>query len=229
MTTTGTEPLLPLLRLLQLVSPSLPVGAYAYSQGLEWAVDAGWVRDPASLEIWLQELLHGGIARLDLPLLIRMYRACAEADEASMAHWSGWLLAARESHELRAEERARGRALAVLLADLGLQRASSWRLHLQRCQGAGFACAAEAWGIGPRQAAAGYAWGWLENQILAAVKLIPLGQTAGQRSLQRMAAAVAEAVDIGLRLEDEALGASNPALAIASSLHETQYTRLFRS
>lgn len=226
MATTGTEPL---LRLLQLVSPSLPVGAYAYSQGLEWAVEAGWVTDAESLEGWVEDLLHGSLARLDLPLLARLYRACVDADEAAMAKWSGGLLAARESAELRAEERARGRALANLLADLGLARATAWRAHLARCQAAGFACAAVAWDIDRREALAGYAWGWLENQVLAGVKLIPLGQTAGQRALQRLAPGLARAVEVGLALEDDELGACHPALAIASSLHETQYTRLFRS
>ncbi|GAB6039839.1 urease accessory protein UreF [Endothiovibrio diazotrophicus] len=220
---------LPLLRLMQLVSPSLPIGAFTWSQGLEWAVERGWVSDEASLERWLAGLLEETLTAVDLPLLARLLAAVEVGDGVALARWSDWLLAARETRELRLEERARGRALVSLLRDLGVERAVSWREPLEGCALAGFAVAAVAWSIPPREAALGYAWGWLENLVLAGVKLIPLGQTAGQRLLSRLAERLPAAVERGLAAADGEIGGSAPAAAIASSLHETQYTRLFRS
>jgi urease accessory protein len=228
-TATPPEDSLALLRLLQWVSPSLPIGGFTYSQGLEWAVEAGWVDGEATLADWLGQVLRDGLAPVDLPALARLHRACREDDERALAHWATWLQACRETAELRLEERQRGRALAALLVDLGVPHAATWRPLLETTAIAGFALAAAADGIPVRDAALGYAWAWLESQVIAAVKLIPLGQTAGQRVQRRLAGDVVAAVERALQLPDEALGGSLPALAIASSRHETQYTRLFRS
>jgi urease accessory protein len=217
------------LRLLQLVSPALPIGAFTYSQGLEWAVEAGWVTDESSLSDWLLGLAEGGLRHVDLPILVRQYQAVADRDWAGLAHWSHYLLACRETRELRDEEINRGRALVSLLADLGLLGGDLDRRPFALCQAAGFALAAVRWSIPRRQAALGYAWGWLENQVAAGVKLIPLGQTAGQRLTAELAERLPGIVDRALDLPEEEIGASAPALAIASSQHETQYTRLFRS
>lgn len=220
---------LPLLRLLHLVSPSLPIGAFTYSQGLEWAVEAGWVRDQAQLAAWLEGQLSQGLGRLDLPLLTRLQGAVTRRDATAFDHWSRYLLACRDTRESRAEERQRGKALATLLPHLGLDPGDDWRAGCERCQAAGLALAAGRWTIPPAATALGYAWAWLENQVLAGVKLIPLGQTAGQRLLHRLSARLPGLVSTSLELSDEALGGALPALAIASSLHEEQYTRLFRS
>ncbi|MGD8644876.1 MAG: urease accessory UreF family protein [Chromatiales bacterium] len=224
-----TESALPLLRLLQLVSPSLPTGAFTYSQGIEWSVEAGWIRDAADLEAWLSDQMKSMLARVDLPLLLRMRQAIVDRDKAQLDRWIDALLASRETRELREEESNRGRALADLLGKLELAEADAWRDDLARSQAAGFAFAATRWRIPADQLALGYAWGWLENLVLAAVKIIPLGQSEGQRLLERLAASLAAAVDRARALDDEDIGAANPALAIASSRHETQYTRLFRS
>ncbi len=220
---------LPLLRLLHLVSPSLPIGAFTYSQGIEWAVEAGWIRDAGDLESWLADQMHSSLARLDLPLLLRMVRAVADNDSARLSRWCDLLLAYRETRELRQEEANRGRALADLLVKLDLPDAAPWRDDLARCQVAGFAFAATRWQIAPDEATLGYGWSWLENLVLAAVKLIPLGQTAGQQVLQRLTNDLPTAVSTAHALPDDEIGAGNPALALASSRHETQYTRLFRS
>ncbi|MCB2263186.1 MAG: urease accessory protein UreF [Candidatus Thiosymbion ectosymbiont of Robbea hypermnestra] len=219
----------PLLRLMQLVSPALPVGGFAYSQGLEWAVEAGWIRTAGDLEAWLADQLEIALGRLDLPLLIRMQGAVEAGDAGALARWIDWLLAARETSELRAEEVNRGRALADLLAALDLPGAGDWRPLLARSQAAGFAFAAAAWDISPRTAALGYVWAWLENLVLAGVKLVPLGQTQGQRILKGRIGAIPILVDRALDLGDQDIGAASPALAIAAGAHETQYTRLFRS
>ena len=218
-----------LLRLLQLCSGTLPIGGFTYSQGIEWAVECGWIRDQDDLTHWLGDLIDTSLAHVEIPLLARCYRACEQGDGEALKHWSDWLLACRETSELRNEERNRGRALASLLIDLEIDNAHEWRDTVARCQSAGFALACVAWRIPLPQAAQGFAWSWLENQALAGVKLIPLGQTAGQRILRDLGTNLARAVACGLGLPDEELGASAPALAIASSRHETQYTRLFRS
>ena len=224
-----TTEALPALRLMQLVSPALPVGAFAYSQGLEWAVHAGWVHDETSLAQWLHGLVDDGLQHLDLPVLMRLHDACTADNAHDFAHWSAQLVAARETAELRAEERARARALTKLIAGLGSARADAWRDGASACQAAAFAIAATDWGIARKPAALGYAWAWLENQVAAAVKLVPLGQTAGQRVQRDLAPRIARAVDRAGGLDDSDIGACAPAMAIASSLHETQYTRLFRS
>lgn len=217
------------LRLLHLASPSLPVGAFTYSQGLEWAVECGWVRDEATLEAWIGDLLESTLTHLEVPLLARLYGAREEGDDEALAYWSRYLIAGRETRELRLEERNRARALASLLPQLGIPLSSAILPSIEECQLTGFVHAAHYWNIPLPEAAAGYLWGWLENTTLAGVKIIPLGQSAGQRLIARLTAVIPEVVERGLAVEDEAIGASCTAQAIASSLHETQYTRIYRS
>lgn len=224
-----TAPDLTLLRLLQLASPSLPIGAYAYSQGLEWAVEAGWVSDEPTLASWLEEQLDHAIAQVDLPLLDRLHGAALAGDSPAMAMHSRSLLARRDTRELKADDCDRGHALARLLRDLGVAAADPWVRADDAPLAALMAIACVAWGISRRACATAYCWGWLENQVLAGVKLIPLGQVAGQRLLIRLAPRIPDAIAHALSLGDDDIGATLPALAIASSLHETQYTRLFRS
>ena len=220
---------LSLIRLLHLASPSLPVGGFTYSQGIEWAVEAGWICTAADLEAWVGDQLATALARVDLPLLVRMLEAASAWDQAAMVACIDRLIAARESAELRREEANRGRALADLLIAWGLPGARDWRVQLTRSQAAGLAFAAAAWGIEPRPLAGGYAWSWVENLVLAGVKCVPLGQTQGQQVLARLAILIPSAVESALAMADAEIGASCVALAIASSAHETQYTRLFRS
>ena len=220
---------LALLRLLQLVSPSLPVGGFTYSQGIEWAVECGWIQSAQDLEAWLEDQLHSTIARLDLPVLMRLYAAVQREDLSALQQWSSFLLACRETSELRMEERNRGRALADLLVKLELLGSETWKSILAQSQLAGFAFATCRWAIPLEQAALGYAWSWLENLAMAAVKLIPLGQTQGQQVLQHLSPSIPALLPITKALQDDEIGAANLALAIASSQHESQYTRLFRS
>jgi len=220
---------LTLLRLLQLTSPALPVGAFAYSQGLEWAVEAAWVSDESSLSGWLAEQLAHSIGGVDLPILVRLYDAVAREDEAAQFSWSRRLVAMRETRELVADDCERGRALARLLRDLGIDRAAAWAGREDTPFAALTALAAVTWGIPLAATVQAYAWGWLENQILAGVKLIPLGQVAGQRLLFELAPRIPEVCEEALLRGDDEIGGMLPIVALASSLHETQYTRLFRS
>ena len=160
---------------------------------------------------------------------MRLYDAARAHDTALTAIWIDRLIAARETAELRLEEANRGRALADLLVAWGLPEAAAWRPLLARSQTAGLAFAASAWQIPRERLALGYAWSWVEGLVLAGVKCVPLGQTQGQQALARLASAIPAALETALGLDDDAIGASCPALAIASSRHETQYTRLFRS
>jgi urease accessory protein len=217
------------LRLWQLISPALPIGAYAYSQGLEQAVEAGWIGDEAGAGDWIEGLLGHSLAALDVPVLVRLYRAWSMGDGRSVAHWNRFLLAAREAAELRDEDEHLGAALLRLLADLGVGEAAAWATDEPASYAAAFAMAVVEWGVPVRDAVEGYLWAWCENQVAAAVKLIPLGQTAGQRLLSRLMVPLAKAAEYGMNVTDDDIGALAPGLAMASALHERQYTRLFRS
>lgn len=218
-----------LLRLLHLVSPTLPTGAFSYSQGLEWVVEKGWVYDGPSLQGWLTDQSEQSLPYVDIAILRRMYQAIAGEQQQELKRWRSLLLACRETSELQMEEQTRGRALATLLQNLEVPYAQQYEQVIRRSQLAGFALAAVAWKIPLVDAALGYTWAWLENQVLAGVKIIPLGQTEGQRLLMQFGANIASVVDRGLKVKDHEIGASTPALALACSLHETQYTRLYRS
>ena len=219
---------LALLRLCQLVSPALPIGAYAYSQGLEYAVHGGWVNDETSAYAWITGILHHSVGTLDLPILSRLYRAWQRIDGAAVSAWNARLLAARETDELRAEERHLGAALARVLVGLDVQAAGAWQLR-QPALCNMFALAATHWEISERDAACGYGWSWCENQVLAAMKLVPLGQSAGQRLLHRLAGSIPELAHHALDVPDERIAVSVASQALGSALHETQYSRLFRS
>lgn len=217
------------LHLLRLCSPALPVGAYSYSNGLEWAVEAGWVGDEEGAAQWIVGLLAGPWTYLETPLMFRLHRAWADDDQPRARRWNDLLLACREAREMRAAETGMGQALARLLTELGLDKAQEWVAHPRATFAAMFALATARWGIEADQACAGYLWTLAENQAAAGVKLVPLGQTAGQRILSRALAAIPRAVAQGMALADDEIGYAAPGLALASARHETQRTRLFRS
>lgn len=220
---------LSLLRLLQLVSPGLPIGMYSYSQGLERAVEDGWIQDADAVADWLQGLLQNGLSRVDAPILARLYDAWHNDAPESVEHWSQTLIACRETAELRAEDRQTGQALARLLINLELPEAQDWLRRPDATLATLFTLAASRWQIGKADAIAGYLWGWLENQLLCAVKLVPLGQVAGQKLLLNLAGELPGLVEQAMSLSDDEIGGSCFGLALASSRHEMQYSRLFRS
>jgi urease accessory protein len=226
----------PLLRLLHLCSPALPIGAFAYSQGLEPAVTAEWVPDEAAATTWILGLLDAQLGNLDLPVLRRLHDAWGdhESDVSARAvhaihTWSAFLMASRPSAELQAEERHLGAALARVVAGLGLPEAAAWAARDEVTYATIFALAARRWDVPVAAAAQGFAFAWAEAQTSAAVRLVPLGQSAGQRILAAAAAKIPDVVARALALPDGELGAAAPRLAVASARHETQYSRLFRS
>ena len=217
------------LRLWQLISPALPIGAYAYSTGLEYAVDCGWITDETTAGDWITGQLQHNLAALDVPVLARLYTAWQANDTNTAKHWSRFLLASRESGELLAEDRHLGSALARLLPELGLEEAREWQDTPYSSFAALFTLAAARWRVPMAEAAQGYLWAWCENQVSAAIKLIPLGQTAGQRILSTITQQVPTSVNYGLQLDNDDIGAISPGLAQASARHEIQYSRMFRS
>lgn len=192
-------------------------------------MEAGWVKDAPGLERWLEGLLAHSVATLELPILLRVCQSIAESDQLSTVRWCNYVLASRETLELRREERQRGSALAKLLPNLDIIIPADLANSVQSTQLAGIALAANQWNIAPLDSCEGYAWSWLENAAMAGVKLIPLGQTQGQQILLRVAGKIPAAITLAAELADGDIGSSTPAQAIASSMHETQYTRLFRS
>lgn len=217
-----------LTRLLQLVSPSLPIGAYTYSQGIEWAVEKGWIKTQQDLIGWLEGLMVSNMQYLEVPVLIRMLQAWEQGDEHDIEKWNQYLIASRETMELRQEEVNRARALTQVLLTLE-PSAEQVKPLLIKTQHAGFSYACHVWEIDEHNATIGLLWGWLENLVLSAVKIIPLGQNAGQQAIFRLSKQIPSIIEQARSLDDDDIGSSAMALSIASSRHETLYTRLFRS
>jgi urease accessory protein len=223
---------LKLARLLQLASPALPVGAYSYSQGLEAAVAAGIVQDAPAVAKWIGDVLQYTIARLEAPILLRLIDGWRANDYASVNHWNALFLGARETAELRAETVQMGFSLTKLLGELDDIDKETLAQLTQLNEAAfptAFSLAVAQWEILPADALIGYLWAWLENQVTAAIKTVPLGQTEGQRILLRLGAKAVKVAERAATLGADELGSFAPRLAILSSAHETQYSRLFRS
>ena len=221
-----------LAALLQLASPALPVGAYSYSQGLERAIHDGDVGDEASATAWVLDLVGGPLAHFDAPALVRMHAAWAGSDVATVMHWNERVLASRETAELRAETVQMGASLTKLVA--AWERGTpAWRATVASLAEpsfpAAYAAAAVALDIASEDAAVAFLWGAAENLVAAAMKAGPFGQLAGQRILLAAHEPIADAARTATSIDDDDLWSSAPGLAIASSRHETQYSRLFRS
>jgi urease accessory protein len=216
------------LRLLQLASPALPVGAYSYSGGLENAIDSGIVTDGGSAAAWIGDVLDFNLARMEAPVFLRLLDAWRRGDPAAVRHWNVEFVASREAAELRAETLQMGHSLRILLRDLGVAGIAALDIE-ELAYPTAYAFAASEWRIVPRDALEAYLFAWVENQVLAAVKCIPLGQTEGQRMLLSIADRIPQAADLAHSAGDDALGGFAPGLAQASMRHETQYSRIFRS
>jgi len=223
-----------LLQILWLASPALPVGGFSYSEGLEAAVDAGLVRDETSAATWLTDQLHLGLARSDLAVVAQAIPAWRRQDLVRVRELNVWVLQTRETLEFRLQTEQMGRSLLEWARQLGELGAGVF----EQLQAANLtpptypvacACAAASAQASVRDSLVGYAFGWAENLVQAAIKSVPLGQSSGQRMLARLAQQIPEAVDHALALPDDARQAFSPMLAILSARHETQYSRLFRS
>lgn len=214
---------------MRLTSPSLPIGTYAYSQGLEFACAQDWVCDAETTKDWIAGLLRTAQTYLDIAVLVRLYNAWESNSKHEIKYWSQFLHASRESKELRAEDRYLGQALSKLLLDLNVDDAKELSEASYATYATAFSLAATTWDVGLYDCCSGYLWAWCENQVNVAVKLIPLGQTAGQKILSSLIDAIPQALEIGMALQDDEIGSTAVGLGIASANHELQYTRLFRS
>lgn len=217
-----------LLAVLHLASPALPIGSFAYSQGLEQVIADGLVHDRDSTQSWISDLLALMMARQELVL----WRCCAQAASArdweGLRAWNHRVMALRETKEFRLESRQMGQSLSRLFPDWsadGLAGAgiSDWSYTAAHAS----LCAAQGIPLGVGMTA--FAWAWTETQVMAAVRHVPLGQSEGQHVLHKLRQEIPAAVRIALARDAADLGSAGLGLAIASSRHETLYSRLFRS
>lgn len=224
-----------LAALLQLSSPALPIGGYSYSQGLEAAVETKIVTDEASAGLWIAEQLELVIAQCEAPVWHLLFQGWASRDPARVSYWNDWFLASRETREMRQETAQMGWSLARLAKDLAWGESGALD-HLLAQDSitlpTAHAYAAHALGVDDRAGLAAYLFTWLENQVMAAVKTIPLGQIAGQRildSTRRQIPCVCEEAAQRAAQDPPRIHTLAPQFAILSSRHEGQYSRLFRS
>lgn len=219
-------------RLLQLASPALPVGAYSYSQGLEWAIDSGDVADPETARRWVADHLALVVARFEAPVYAACFAAWQRANWAEVARLNAEFIASRESAEPRAETLQLGFSYAAWcreVAPLAEPQRSVLAAMDRVCAPAAASLAALASGVAVRDGLIAYVFGFTENQVTVLVKAVPMGQIAAQKLLFALAASVLQTVDAALELEEADWSSASPWLAIAQMKHETQYSRLFRS
>lgn len=252
-THTTALPAVSLLQLMWLASPALPVGGFSYSEGLEAAVDKGHIGNEADASQWLTDQLHLSQARSDLPVVAQAVSAWRNADLTRITTLNDWVLATRETSELRQQTQQTGRSLLEWLRQLPPLEAAqptddgatsaatptpqphALPAHIAFAQSlpptwpVAFALAAAQTAAPVRECVLACAFGWAENMAQAAIKAVPLGQTGGQRILARLLQAIPAAVDSAIALPDDRRQAFSPMLAILSAQHESQYSRLFRS
>jgi urease accessory protein len=217
-----------LLQLIWLASPALPVGGFSYSEGLESAVELGGVNTEATAANWLADQLHLALARGDLAVVAQAIGAWRTGDRERIGQLNAWVMQTRETAEFLLQTVQMGHSFVEWLK-LHHSDAASIFANSPVGYPIAFAFAAERAGASVRDGCLAFAFGWAENMIGAAVKAVPLGQSAGQRMLGRLAAEIPDAVERAMALSDDERQAFAPMLAILSAQHETQYSRLFRS
>lgn len=230
--TSDRPPALALLQLLRLASPSLPVGGFSYSEGLEAAVDTGLVDGEGKALAWLVDQLHLGLARSDLPVVAHAVVAWRGDDAATIRRLNAWVSSTRETSELRrqSEQTARSLALWLRLGHAGEPRLDTLdALPAAPTWPVAFALAGALTGADARDILLAFAAAWAENQVQATMRAVPLGQNSGQRLIAALHAEIVTSVDTALATPIDAMQAFMPMFAIVSSQHETQYSRLFRS
>ncbi|MDA0718282.1 MAG: urease accessory protein UreF [Cyanobacteria bacterium] len=208
------------LRLFQLISPALPVGAFSYSEGLEVLVQRGLLLDGAGVRTWLEAELHRGALALEAASLPGLL----VAEAAELRERDSWLLALREAAEVRAQQRQMGASLLGLLADLGFNPPA-----LDLAWPAAFALAGRALEIVATELVEAYLYAWVASQLSASLRLVPLGPTEAQRLQLGLAPLIAErALELAAADPDQ-LWSSGVGAGLAQLRHAELYSRLFRS
>lgn len=219
---------------LHLSSASLPIGGFAYSQGLEQACEMGKVHDIDSAQRWIEDFLLLVIQRQDMPWWLAIHQACEQAHWALAIEHTQALCALRETAEWRLESAQMGHAMVSLFDQwiatcAPLNPPDTVRAVLARDYTAAHAALCAATVMDARVGMAAWLWSWLDNQVLAAVKLVPLGQRHGQQILHALKAKLPEVIERAMQMPLTHAGSAAFGLMQASARHETQYARLFRS
>jgi len=227
--TTKKSNVLDILRLMQLASSNLPVGGYTFSQGLEYAIESGWLKKEEEVREWIEQVVIATLTFSDLPLIQRQYQCVQQQDWEQSKSWNDVALAVRETHELQLSDTAMGEALLRLTKGLNITLPDYCYQKNKLSFTTLFSLVASQLQLSLQDACAAYCWTVIENQVLAATKLLPLGQTAAQLMLLQLSETVQDLVEQAKAVGDSQIGLSLPGLAMASAMHETQYTRLYRS
>ena len=219
----------PLLAALHLASPALPVGGFAYSQGLEQAVEDRWVSSMEQAYVWIRDVMVLSLARQELPLWLASHRATVTQDWLTLRAANDSLHALRETAEFRLESVQMGHSMAKLFKQWEGGSVLLELTDMNWVYPSAHAALSAVSGMDEQMALTAYLWSWVENQTIAAVKIIPLGQIEGQILLHRLKSDIETAIRTAMSIFPDDVGSAAVGLAIASARHESQYSRLFRS
>ena len=218
-----------LLNLLHISSSALPIGAFAYSQGLEYTLEAGWCKHADDVEQWIKSVMTHGLGGVDLPILTRFHQAWTANDSEALIYWNATLLAFRETKELYLEDIQVGDAFKKWHKTQSAAHLENLEIVEKPTVASMYALNGVIKGLTIEECLIGFVWAWLENQITAASKAMPMGQTDGQNIIRHLIPAIEVVIEGAMAVEDDDIGSGLVGLSISSALHEHQYSRLFRS